>query len=115
MARRGQGPGSWWRPSPWSAYAQAIGIMVIVILFRAAPNLAPDWPRLAWLLVLAFVLFVVAAVYGPGPGLTATALTAGYALWALVLPLHLDLASLERVTMFALLLLAGVIASLVSA
>jgi len=115
MARRGQRPGIRWRPSPWSAYAQAIGIMVIVILFRAAPNLGADWRRLTWLLILALVLAAAAAVCGPGPGLTATALAAGYALWALVLPLHLNLASLERVTAFALLLLAGVIASLVSA
>jgi len=85
------------------------------MLMRTAPNLDMGWRRLTWILVLALVLAAATFAAGPGPGLAATAVAAGYAVWALVLPLHLSLASLERVTALALLLFAGIVASLVSA
>jgi hypothetical protein len=106
-----------WTPSPWAAYAPAIGLVILVMLVRAAShNLGIGIGRapLAWIAVLTVVLAAAAWVCGLGPGLTATILAAGYALWEFVLPLRLSQASFERLVALVLLLLAGIFASLVS-
>jgi hypothetical protein len=113
--RRSRRPTLQWKASPWTGYAQAIGLVVIVVLMHAAPNLPLESRRLTWILVLAVVSACAAWACGPGPGLAATILALLYSVWWLVLPLHWNLASVERVIALSLLLLVGICAVLASA
>ena len=66
-----------------------------------------------------FVLGLVSATAawrcGPGPGIVATFLAAGYSAWTLVLPLHLSVASVEGIMALVLSILAGILVALLSA
>jgi len=113
--RRSRRPTLQWKTSPWTGYVQAIGLVAIIVLMHAAPNLPMEPRRLTWILVLAVVSASAAWACGPGPGLAATTLALLYSVWWLVLPLHLNMASVERVIALALLLLVGICAVLASA
>jgi hypothetical protein len=114
-ARRSRRSTLQWKSSPWTGYAQALGLIAIVVLMHAAPNLPTEPRRLTWILVAAVVSACAAWVCGPGPGLAATTLAFAYSVWWLVLPLHSNMASVERVIALALLLLVGIGAVLASA
>src|SRR5215831_8644146 len=101
-ARRSRRSTLQWKPSR-TGYAQALGLVIIVVLMRAAPNLPMEPRRLTWILVLAVVSVCAAWACGPGPGLAATMLALLYSVWWLVLPLHLNVASVERLIGLALL------------
>src|SRR5215472_10248652 len=94
--RRSRRPTLQWKPSPWTGYAQALGLVIIIALMHAAPNLPMEPRRLTWTLVLAVVSACAAWA-----GLAATTLALLYSVWRLVLPLHLNMASVERVIALA--------------